>query len=1745
MSEWNYIDALINNIKKAEGIALQEDNGILYSWSNVRNALLYLQEHSENVDGPVAIHMHPSVFSIVTTLFCFIRKTVFVPINPDSSNETKSLIIQSSNCKTIIFSNDSWDPGIGLNLNTIIIDYENFYSVDHFPEKNLNVLLNHRNIEYDTCCVVFTSGTTGGSKGIKLGYTGIINYFNWKQSQLLKLDKTDKVFHKTPLSFDVYLWEALLPLATNSIILVPTSSQINKNINLLVEHLLDKSVTVINLVPFVLDKICDFLILNKLKPTKFKMMLVGGEVLQVSSIQKFRKAFGEAEMINLYGPAEASISVSYFNCRTNFHGKVVPIGKPLDNVEIILISKDIKTGVGEIVIKSDQVALGYLNESKNNAFCQTEDGKRCYSTGDLGFYDKNDNLVCIERIDSQLKVNGIRIDKTAIENLLKLKYEFEEIYLVQDKIGNSTKLRMYIYSKKYLKLNIYNVLESKKLKIKDFLNSRLVNNVPFEIFFLKEVPLNANGKVDKRSFNMHTIDRVVNSSKESLGNVLIKKIKSFISSELNIQINEEDNLINYGIDSLTMLHLAYKINKKFSLNLNPISIFEKPIISHWVATNKINQIKKYNIDEADFTPQLNQIRFNEQIYTSANAYNCQYLLDLQGSIPVNQVIPAIEKLFLNESIFAINFVDTDVKTKLIRKKEVGNPPIIVINFSTEKLDTVFNFAKEISKQIKFDTSQGECIKWILFTIGENCRYILVVEHHYVHDGWSIGLFTKKINHLLTHNHFIKHEFDYLDWSENLKEIVASKEYKQNLSDYAKIIKPFYLRSLKANNQYSENFSKGQLTSFCLTRSLYQDCKYIAKKINCSLFSFLLTAFQIAAYEIIYKRDFLIATAYSNRLQEFRDTVGMFVNSVVLPVNIGHGKSYVELIQNTEKLKKSFAKFQNISLTDLIKSVGVKDKNLKDNTLFNLMFGYHDSSIPPISFNGCRSRIFPIHLDVVKNDINVVCIPRMEQLRGTSIILEEEKYFEILWEYSNRLGTEKSEQVLERFLLLIDEWTQKGGLDRSYDSLFGIQPHKKIAYTSGNAVLFNKSLKELLEETLNKKNNDFIIKEIKGNSININGLRDKSKAFLTIIEDLGIASGDILLVKAVKKIDFIAFFITCLLKKVTIASIEPNISDYKLKDYYRTINAVGCVDFENGCINFTKNINFTIDKNVEREISYIYFTSGTTGEPKAICGTSENLDQSILSRLHEFKEKPKILLSILPFHFDVGITTALWSIISGKELHICEASTLEGNSLTSYIIDNNISHINVTPSIYKMILSSEKKLVDSNLERVMIGGEKLKYSDLENHFEILPNTILTNEYGPTECSTYITRKDFQYEQLVDLKAQREKVISIGKPIVNTGISIFKENQLCKINEVGEVCISGPSITIGYYGKDFDFITYDNKKWYCTGDLGYINDNEEIVILGRKDNQIKVSGYRVEPEEIEDFINSNNDVVKSIVRLEGHNLTAYIQHKNLTIGSLESIRRSLVLNLERSKVPAQFRFVKEIHLTKNGKVDRNQEFEVLNFSVRKHSNSTILSLLNSLSFNSLDDNLSLTENGLDSIDILRIWSAIQKNNIEGINFGNLYSKIPIKDLSNIVSQSREEETKSIKVDQWMQNKIGNKNFEKLFQYRVFKINSKYKKKIYEEAIAFFENRNNFLLSDLGENIFLNTSIKHLKTRYNSRSTIQEKLLKLNLNIRTENGYSRYIALCENGLTTHLAVGAHHVFVDYLSWEIFTDNITRAIS
>ncbi|MFN6479636.1 non-ribosomal peptide synthetase [Nostoc sp. DedQUE07] len=490
--------------------------------------------------------------------------------------------------------------------------------------------LSHDNLEsindaVDPAYMLYTSGSTGLPKGAIVRHDGAINHI---YAQFDELDLTPEFcfLQSAPASTDISVWQFLAPLLIGgkTVIVDIETVAIPEQLFLALKS---QKITVVELVPALFVGLLEYtsqLPIHQRELPDLKWMMVVGEPVSVSLVNKWLEIYPEIKIVNAYGPTEAADDITQFIVDKPLpeNQRTVPIGKPLANLNLYILDGEMQLlpigAPGEICVSGIGVGDGYWkNQEKTNFSFVTnpftdvsqklpENRKDLiYKTGDLGRWLPDGNIEFLGRIDHQVKIRGFRVELGEIETfLLQHQAVREAVVVVMEENPDDKRLVAYVVPSAECDRND---LSSSKLiqQLRDLLKEKLPGYmIPSAIVQIEALPLSPSGKVDRRALP------VPNFQNESeLGFVAPRTPTEEIVADIWIQILKRehigiyDNFFDLGGHSLLATQAISRLRKAFKVELPLRSLFEAPTLAQLVERIEkmlaVQQLELVSMDEVD------------------------------------------------------------------------------------------------------------------------------------------------------------------------------------------------------------------------------------------------------------------------------------------------------------------------------------------------------------------------------------------------------------------------------------------------------------------------------------------------------------------------------------------------------------------------------------------------------------------------------------------------------------------------------------------------------------------------------------------------------------------------------------------------------------------------------------------------------------------------------------------------------------------------------------------------------------------------------------------------------------------------------------------------------------------------------------------------------------------------------------------------------------------------------------------
>ncbi|WP_431111394.1 amino acid adenylation domain-containing protein [Variovorax paradoxus] len=528
----------------------------------------------------VGIAMERSVEMVVAILGVLKAGGAYVPLDPEYPAERLAYMVRDSGIGLLLTQRSLAECVPDRRALTVLeVDTANLASE---PDSDPRVDLHAENLAY----VIYTSGSTGKPKGAAIRHGALHSCMAWMQN-IYGLTCDDTVLHKAPFGFDVSVWELFWPMTSGARLVVANPGD-QRDPSRLVELIRRHQVTTLNFVPSMLQA---FLAHEGIEAsTRLRHIICGGEAMPAETQKETLERLHGAGLQNLYGPTETTIHVTHWACRLypddGGHSQV-PIGRPISHTSTHVLDADLNLvpqGVaGELYLGGISLARGYLKRAGLSAErfvadpFDSEGGARLYRTGDLVRWNAEGQLEYLGRIDHQVKIRGLRIELGEIEAQLLAQPAVREAVVVAKEGSAGARLVA------YLAPHADQIIDTAALK--DRLAQVLPDYmVPRTFAVLDSLPLNANGKVDRKALPEPVVTSDV--AYEAPQGHIAKTLAAVWSEVLKVeQVGQHDNFFDLGGHSLLLIRAHRLLEDRLQIAIPVVNLFKYPTIeslARWI-----------------------------------------------------------------------------------------------------------------------------------------------------------------------------------------------------------------------------------------------------------------------------------------------------------------------------------------------------------------------------------------------------------------------------------------------------------------------------------------------------------------------------------------------------------------------------------------------------------------------------------------------------------------------------------------------------------------------------------------------------------------------------------------------------------------------------------------------------------------------------------------------------------------------------------------------------------------------------------------------------------------------------------------------------------------------------------------------------------------------------------------------------------------------------------------------------------
>ena len=1405
--------------------------------------------------------------------------------------------------------------------------------------------------------VIFTSGSTGTPKGVQVSHDAVANRLAWMQDGY-PIAADDVVLYKTPFTFDVSVWELLWPLQCGARMVIARPDG-HRDPEYLFDLITTERVGIAHFVPSMLDVYTEVLHADghrHLFGDSMRRIFTSGEALSKSLADRVL-ADATVDLVNLYGPTEAAVDVTEYVAQPSDDS--VPIGRPVRNTDVYVLDSRLQLvpgGVaGELYLAGCQLADGYVGRNDLTADRFVADpfgtaGTRMYRTGDLVRWDAHGRLEYLGRTDFQVKIRGQRVEIGEVEAVLGALRGVDAVAVVaREDVGSGVSLVAYLRS------DGGGVTERSALA---WARRHLLSHmVPAAVVLLEEFPVNASGKLDRKSLPApQTSAGTVYEPPESEIEVALATLVAELSGTERIGLR--DNIFAAGLDSLSAARMVARARVEHGIGVDLTDVF---------GAADLGEIAAGAVRTGDQDGAAGPVRVSprpQRIPLSA-AQSRLWFINRMDPTSGTYNMPGAVRLGHDVDVPALRAALADIldRHEALRTRfpaEDGEPVqrVMPTADAVAQLDTDVTATDDLSARLADIGSVGfDLVAEIPFRaqiLHDADGYVLlVVLHHIAGDGYSLEPLIRDLIIAYTRRRagtepdWAPLPIDYADFALWQRELLGDSDTPTEWTSRALGFWSAELDGLPDLLPIPTDRPRppvaggaGDQVDLGIDAALAGRIRQFARNHSVTPFTVLHTALSIVLARWTSTQDIAIGTAVAGRDDAaLTDLVGMFVNTVVLRTAVTPDATAAELLAAAHQTRGRAMRNAAIPFERIVEALA-PPRAASHAPLFQVALTMHPGQAVALDRWVPDAELIPVRVPTAKFDLALTATDRVET-----------SGYDIEISYATELFDAATIVALGDRLIA----TIRAMLDAPHRPVGGIDlvPADEVAGLTAPAAsaVPARTFPELLRAGAARAlPSDLAI--VGERDIAWENLESLTNQLARELIDRSAGPGAVVAISMPRSAMSVLATVAVIKTGAAFVSIDPahpasrraqiladsgaalGLTSGEADDVAPGAGISGAtgagtewllVDdpaFEIRLAGHSgealRNDELTRPIDVDDE-AYLIYTSGSTGTPKAASLSHRGLATMVANQrnLLALDTNSRILHVASP-SFDASIFELTMALCAGACLVVSPAGVFGGSELGEIIARHGASHVVMTPSALGTV---EPDRVPT-LTHVISVGEACP-PELVRRWD-RPGVTFLNLYGPTETTIWATAAGPLHDG---------DAVTIGPPVAGVGALVL-DGGLRPVSPgtPGELYLTGPQLARGYHGRrDLTATRFvanpydDGDRMYRTGDRVVRDAAGALTYLGRVDHQVKIRGLRIEPGEVEGAFLTHPDVAEALtlaVAAPGGSdeLVTYVR---LATGARAASRDLLAHAadlLPGYLVPRAVTIVDSFRLTAAGKIDR---------------------------------------------------------------------------------------------------------------------------------------------------------------------------------------------------------------------------------
>ncbi|MEU0300575.1 amino acid adenylation domain-containing protein [Streptomyces sp. NPDC006175] len=1414
--------------------------------------------------------------------------------------------------------------------------------------------------------VMFTSGSTGLPKGVGVTHADVL---------ALAADTTwsdgacDAVLLHSAYVFDASTFEMWVPLLNGGCVVVAPGGVLEAPA---LREVVDRhGVTALFLTTAL------FNVVAEADPAAFgglRLVAAGGEAATPDMMQRVAAAAPGTRVLHVYGPTETTTFATRHQVDAGTPG-MPPIGRALDGMRLLVLDDTlgpVPPGVvGELYVSGHGVARGYQGRPALTATRFVADpydtrGGRMYRTGDLVRWTARGDIEYVSRADGQVKLRGFRIEPAEIENTLLADPDVRAAcVLVREDLPGDRRLVAY-------------VVRTPGARPDDAALARRVGRalpaymVPSVFVLLDALPLNANGKVDRRAL---PAPRAVATTGRAPRTAYEEVLAGLFADVLGVDaVGVDDNFFSLGGHSLLATRLTGRVRATLGAEISMRTLFDHPTVAALAAaldttgTARPALVPQQRPGTVPLSFAQQRLWFLNRAEGPGDTYTVPLAVELEGPLDTDALRGALADVVVRHESLRTVFTEEDGVARqdvLAPSAAVALVPLIVeLPPANESADAWAEATVRRLSAVPFDLTGDVGVRAHLLRLGPARHILVLVLHHVVADGWSLAPLSRDLGAAYRARRSGADTPDwpalpvqYADYALWQRRLLGSADDPDSLA--ARQI-AFWQEALRGAPGLLDlpldrprppvAGHRGDSVPFELPAAAHAALTRLARATGCTPFMVLQAALAVTLHAHGAGTDIPLGTATAGRTDEaLDDLVGFFVNTVVLRTDLSGDPTFRELLQRVKEFDIAAFGHSDIPFEGIVEALN-PERSGDHHPLFQTMLVLQSQERAALDLPGVTSHDRSRHTGVSKFDLTF-------SLTEVAEVAEvAEAGIGGYLEYATDLFDASTARALcARFARVLTQAVADP--DRAVGDLDPLAPDERdrlLAQGHGAELPQpTRTAPEAVREWAARTPRAVAVRDAH-TSLTYAELDARADALAPVLRERGAGREDRVALAAPPSVDTVVAMLAVLRAGAAYLPVDPQYPPARIRhmlddarpallltttDVHGDLPALGIPWLAlDGPESRPEGPTAPLpDRPHPEDPAYVIHTSGSTGRPKGVVVTHAALSNHMAWMTRYLAVTPEDrVLARTSTSFDASVWEIWLPLMSGAEVCVLpHDANREPGALVSWMSRFGVTLAQFVPSHLTLVLTEAAHAAPlPGLRAVLCGGEPLPRA-LADDVTRLWRAEAHNLYGPTEATIDATAHragDPGTGGHPDARTPSETV-PIGLP-VDTMRAYVLDTRLRPVpaGVTGELYLSGPNLARGYLNRPgltaarfvADPFDATGARMYRTGDLVRWNRHGLLDHVARADDQVKLRGFRIELGEVEAALLARPGVTAScaVIREDApgrRRLVAYAVTGD-PAPRPAALRDALAETLPHYMVPGAVVVLDDLPLLPNGKVDR---------------------------------------------------------------------------------------------------------------------------------------------------------------------------------------------------------------------------------